>query len=133
MASDPLAELESLKLELAEVKKQLSAYKSTPSESLNNIKPTSSNITSTSANHAFRLLGLARELRNTVFELCVVVEKVVINRPGGLKSYDIRSPPGAKNAKIQLFRVSKQVNDEARELYFGKNLFIVLAGPRICQ
>lgn len=81
--------------------------------------------------HIFDFLGLPRELRDAIYELCVVVGEVRINRRGSLEEFDMRYY-GRRDPKaaVQLFRVNKQIRSEALELYLSKNHFVV---PAACS
>jgi hypothetical protein len=77
---------------------------------------------------AFDLLGLPRELRNVVYELCVVVGEVRIIKPYQemLKARDMRFlRPRDVRAEVSLFGVNRQIRREALELYLSKNDFIL--------
>lgn len=76
----------------------------------------------------FDFLGFPRELRNAVYELCVVVGEVRIVRPHQFKSADMRyKRPRDARAEVQLFGVNKQVQREAFEIYLSKNHFVIPA------
>jgi hypothetical protein len=76
----------------------------------------------------FDFLGFPRELRNAVYELCVVVGEVRIVRPHQLQPLDMRyKRPRDARAEVQLFGVNKQVQREALEIYLSKNHFVIPA------
>lgn len=68
-----------------------------------------------------------RHSLTTSFQV-VVVDEVYIRKPNSVKTYDMRITP-SESPQVQLFRVCKQIKQEARELYLSKNLFVILAGP----
>jgi hypothetical protein len=83
----------------------------------------------TQAGHeqTFDFMRLPRELRNLVYEFCVVVGEVRIGNHDNWAQYpDMRyiHREGAK-AETSLFAVNKQIRVEALELYLSKNHFVV--------
>ena len=114
-------ELETVQRELAEVKKQLAVYQA----GANDFSKTDDEGVATST---FCFLDLPRELRDAIYELCVVPGKVFIYHANTIKTYDMRitstNPP-----EFQAFRVCKQFHEEARELFIEKNLFVLTSGP----
>ena len=115
-------ELAALRLELETVKSELAASQAA-ARSETTIEDHSE---STSA---FRFLDLPPELRNAIYEFCLIVDKVQIRSPGCVTTYDMRLTPSPKQAQTQLFRTCKQVNSEARQTYISKNIFVIVPGP----
>lgn len=78
---------------------------------------------------AFDFLKLPRELRNLIYEFCVVVDEV---RIGGAFA-DYRTPytdmryyhPKSARTELSLVAVNKQIRLEALEVYLSKNHFVV--------
>ena len=78
---------------------------------------------------AFDFLKLPRELRNLVYEFCVVVDEV---RIGGAFA-DYRTPytdmryyhPKSARTELSLVAVNKQIRLEALPVYLSKNHFVV--------
>ncbi|KAH7086546.1 hypothetical protein FB567DRAFT_528227 [Paraphoma chrysanthemicola] len=75
----------------------------------------------------FRFMDLHTELRLRVYEELVVVGKVFytpdrhdIREGGRFKRYEEYSKPS-----LQILRISKQVQQEAEDLYLSKNLFVL--------
>jgi hypothetical protein len=82
----------------------------------------------------FNFLGLPRELRNAIYELCVVPGRVFIKRPDHvpyLHSLDMRypgRPPKRPNpAASPLFRINKKLRLEALEVFLSMNQFVTCA------
>lgn len=75
---------------------------------------------------AFDFLKLPRELRNQVYEFCVVVGEVRVGDHEWLQRPDIRynHPKGAK-AEVSLFTVNKQIRLEALEVFLSKNHLVL--------
>lgn len=92
-------------------------------------------ITQTAASHStvraihtqsFDFMKLPRELRNLVYELCVVVGNIYIAMPAKYYRADMRcQQPRDAAAATSLFAVSKQIRHEALELYLSRNHFIL--------
>ena len=75
---------------------------------------------------AFEFLKLPRELRNHVYEFCVVVGEVRVGDHKWLQRADMRykHPEGAR-AEVSLFTVNKQIRLEALEVFLSKNHFVL--------
>jgi hypothetical protein len=85
--------------------------------------------------HFFRL---PREIRNAVYELCVVPGKVFISRPDYipfLRDLDMRYTKGRRGTESfasQLFLVNTEIRSEALEVFLSMNQF-VLSTPIVEQ
>lgn len=123
-AAMPPSPTDHLQREVAELKKQLAAYQSANASS-DNFTPTDEG---SAAMKPFRFLDLPRELRDAIYKDCMVVDKVYIYHPTSVKTYDMRITKTAV-PEYQLFRVNKQIHDEAKEVFTLKNLFVLTAGP----
>lgn len=76
--------------------------------------------------HSFDFVKLPRELRNEVYELCVVVGEVRIGDDDWAQWPDMRyKGPKSAKAEVALFTTNKQIRLEALEVYISKNHFIV--------
>ena len=117
---DPNDEVEPLRREVAGLKKLLAASQTEPGQTM----PVADGLEL----KAFRFLDLPRELRNAVYELCAVVDKVYIHHVNTIKIFDMRVT-STTLPELQVFRVCKQIHNEARELFLLKNLFVMTAGP----
>lgn len=75
---------------------------------------------------AFDFLKLPRELRNQIYEFCVVVGEVRVGDYKWLQRPDMRynHPKGAK-AEVSLFTVNKQIRLEALEGFLSKNHLVL--------
>jgi hypothetical protein len=77
---------------------------------------------------AFDLLKLPRELRNLVYEICVVVGNVYIAMPAKFDREDMHcQQPRDAAATTSLLAVNKQIRHEVLELYLSQNHFIITA------
>lgn len=80
--------------------------------------------------HVFRL---PREIRNAIYELCVVPGKVFISRPDYipfLRDLDMRYTKrrrGTESLESQLFLINKGIRSEALEVFLSMNQFILSA------
>jgi hypothetical protein len=118
-----LSALELLQAENASLRAELQALR----ESLNQQQPPHSDTAGT-----FNLFGLPREIRDAIYELCIVPGIVFIKRPGVARvpRSDMRyqrKPSGPKTAS-NLFLVSQKLRLEALGIFLSKNQFIV-TGP----
>ncbi|KAF1851467.1 uncharacterized protein K460DRAFT_362209 [Cucurbitaria berberidis CBS 394.84] len=83
----------------------------------------------------FPFLDLPPEIRNMIYEELVVVGKIFY----APDSYDISNNQRFHEYKLfrkpelQLFRVCKQVHEEAENLYLSKNLFVLPIGWQQCH
>jgi hypothetical protein len=76
----------------------------------------------------FDFMKLPRELRNLVYEVCVVVGNVQIGKPARFCMDDMRCHQRRDAAAAtSLFAVSKRIRHEALELYLSRNHFITTA------
>ena len=77
--------------------------------------------------HIFDFMKLPRELRNLIYEFCVVVGEVHIGDHHHWAQHpDMRyQRPKSAKAEVSLFTVNKQVRSEALEVYLLKNHFVV--------
>jgi len=88
----------------------------------------SSSTTRAGHEQTFDFMKLPRELRNLVYELCVVVGNIYIAMPTKFSREDMRcQQPRDAPATTSLFAVNKQVRHEALELYLARNHFIITA------
>lgn len=86
----------------------------------------SQSISRASHEQTFDFLKLPRELRNQVYELCVVVGEVRIDLLARLYTADMRcQQPKDAAAVISLLAINKQIRHEALELYLSKNHFVL--------
>jgi hypothetical protein len=80
--------------------------------------------------HFFRL---PREIRNAIYELCVVPGKVFISRPDHipfLRDLDMRYTKGRRGTESvasQLFLINKEIRSEALEVFLSMNQFVLSA------
>jgi hypothetical protein len=87
----------------------------------------------------FNFVGLPRELRDAIYELCVVPGTVFIKRPDNLPhlpSLDMRYLQSRQTkAETQLFRVNKKLRLEALEVFLSMNQFVTSApiGIDLCM
>jgi hypothetical protein len=87
--------------------------------------------TSQSTAHAgheqtFDFMKLPREIRNLVYELCLVVGEVRIGNTDWAQRPDMRCKvPKSAKAEVSLFTVSRQIRRETLEVYLSKNDFVI--------
>ncbi|KAF2501982.1 hypothetical protein BU16DRAFT_554040 [Lophium mytilinum] len=82
---------------------------------------------------AFPLLALPGELRNRVYEFALVCQKILIEeystrrclKPGDYDSFCKTPEEQVANTQtcLDLLRVSRQVRNESRPIFYGKNVF----------
>jgi hypothetical protein len=80
----------------------------------------------------FDLFGLPREIRDAIYEMCLVPGRVFIKRFGVARvpnsDMRYRRQPSGPKAETQLFLVNRKLRLEALAVFLSKNQFIV-AGP----
>lgn len=75
------------------------------------------------------LRELPAELRNVIYELCLVVGKIHYSygdRAMQLPHFDMRVTTPTQSPEVQLFRLCKQIYAEACKVYLSKNTFVIL-------
>ena len=76
----------------------------------------------------FRLMALPVELRNNIYEYCLVIPGNIVHLP---ESYSYDRILDYKNRKLtdflSLLFLSKRIHDEAAPIFYGKNSFRVTA------
>ncbi|KAI4272829.1 MAG: hypothetical protein LQ337_005045 [Flavoplaca oasis] len=72
---------------------------------------------------SFPFLRLPAEIRNQIYELCLVVDGTI--NPYPVHYQDSRVvPEGQSKPSVALLRVSKQIKAEARPIYHGRNTWL---------
>jgi hypothetical protein len=107
-----------LREEVAAVRAELQALRSTTQP-----EASSSTVRTSHGQATFRSLDLPRELRNLVYESCVVVGEVRILRPGRVQQVDMRYDiPRYPRAEVSLFVINKQVRRESGAVSIERSL-----------
>lgn len=120
MADALSEELTAFGLELAQVKNQLAELKCLPQHEQHRSQG--------DVEQYFRFLELPREIRDAIYESCLVVGRVLIKKPACIVIDDMRLDAPSSRPDLQLLLCSKQVYHEAVEIYLSKNLFVLLPG-----
>ncbi|KAL8992741.1 MAG: hypothetical protein Q9169_006873, partial [Polycauliona sp. 2 TL-2023] len=80
-------------------------------------------MSSMNLNPSFPFLHLPGEIRNQIYEMCLVVHGTINPHPNHQQENRI-VPKGQSKPSVALLRVSKQVKAEAQPILFGKNTWL---------
>ena len=112
--------LQELQQEIAALRAELQALRSTTKLQAPH------SISRAGHEQAFEFLKLSREIRNHIYEFCVVVGEVRVGDHKWLQRADMRykHPKGAR-AEVSLFTVNKQIRLEALKIFLSKNHLVL--------
>ncbi|KAL8903251.1 MAG: hypothetical protein Q9171_007469 [Xanthocarpia ochracea] len=77
----------------------------------------------------FRFMDLPPEIRNVIYEYCLVVPCEIVPYPTEAEKQDEATAPKYEKPAVNLTEVSKTVRDEARVYLYGKNLWRLSLQP----
>ncbi|KAI4263544.1 MAG: hypothetical protein L6R42_001313 [Xanthoria sp. 1 TBL-2021] len=73
---------------------------------------------------SFPFLELPAEIRNEIYEMCLVVDGTINPYPVPYRDNNLIAPNGQSKPLVALLRVSKLLNAEARPILYGRNTWL---------
>ncbi|KAL8919008.1 MAG: hypothetical protein Q9172_005185 [Xanthocarpia lactea] len=98
-------------------------------EDLSLISSTTSSNPPRPSRTVFRFMDLPPEIRNAIYEYCLVVPCEIVPYPTDAEKQDEAMAPKYEKPAVNLTEVSKTVRDEARVYLYGKNLWRLSLQP----
>ncbi|KAL8857771.1 MAG: hypothetical protein Q9178_005671 [Gyalolechia marmorata] len=92
-------------------------------EDLSLSSSTTSSIPRQPSRTIFRFMDLPPEIRNVIYEYCLVVPCEIVPYPTEAEEQEEATAPKYEKPAVNLTEVSKKVRDEARVYLYGKNLW----------